>query len=136
MKLIAHRGNIHGVTTWENLPSEVEKCINKGFDAEVDIWKIGTKWWLGHDRPHYLVPYTWLIKHRDSLWLHCKNFEALDQLVHLDDRLNFFWHENDDYALTSQGYIWIYPEVYSNNLLYAWCSDYVGDMHVTKNKES
>ena len=26
-----------------------------------------------------------------------------------DAKLNYFWHQEDDYTLTSQGYIWTYP---------------------------
>ena len=44
------------------------------------------------------------------LWTHVKNAEAFDYLVsHNKQQWNFFWHQEDDYTLTSLGYIWAYP---------------------------
>ena len=39
MKLIAHKGNIDGPNTvTENHPEQIDKCINAGYDVEVDLW--------------------------------------------------------------------------------------------------
>ena len=43
-----------------------------------------------------------------GLWIHAKNIDAL-HVLGADAKLNFFWHQEDDYTLTSQGYIWTYP---------------------------
>ena len=36
------------------------------------------------------------------------DLEALENLIKFKF-LNVFWHENDDFTLTSKGYIWTYP---------------------------
>ena len=36
-----------------------------------------------------------------------KNLEALEKLQKL--KTKYFWHQEDDYTLTSNGYIWTYP---------------------------
>jgi hypothetical protein len=42
------------------------------------------------------------------LWIHAKNIEAL-YVLSADNKLNFFWHQEDYFTLTSHGYIWTYP---------------------------
>ena len=38
MKLIAHRANINGPdSSTENSPDQIDKCIEQGYDVEVDI---------------------------------------------------------------------------------------------------
>jgi hypothetical protein len=56
-----------------------------------------------------------LISHRGNLFGKNKDFEnnpkyileALKAMVKED--IHCFWHQNDDYTLTSEGYIWTYP---------------------------
>jgi len=43
----------------------------------------------------------------NGLWCHAKNKEAFSKL--LENNLTTFWHQNDDYTLTSNGWIWVYP---------------------------
>ena len=49
-----------------------------------------------------------LSRHAESLWVHCKNFEALEYF-NKKKQLNYFWHQEDNFTLTSKGYIWTYP---------------------------
>lgn len=106
MILIAHRGLTDGPdVNLENRPQQIELTLSKGFDCEIDVWWIKGEWFLGHDRPDYKVPEHFL--YRDGLWLHCKNLDALNNLV--DTPLNYFWHQEDDFTLTSLHYIWTYP---------------------------
>ena len=58
MKFIAHRGNIDGPNfEEENQLEYIERAIEKGFDAEIDIWYLpqADQLYLGHDKPQYLV---------------------------------------------------------------------------------
>lgn len=128
MKLIAHRGNFKGQNEAENHPDNIQLALDRKFDAEIDIWYIGGKWFLGHDRPRYLIDIVWIGDRKDKLWLHCKNFEGLNSLIKLNFGFNYFWHENDSYSLTSKGYVWKYPEVYLEGKLEAWCSDNIIDL--------
>jgi len=105
---IAHRGNINGKSWMENNPKHILKAINNGFDVEIDIRYIDKKWYLGHDNPTYIVNSLFLDSISKNAWFHCKNLEALNELDPLI--YNFFWHQNDDFTLTSNGYIWTYPE--------------------------
>lgn len=108
MKLIAHRGNTSGRDPEnENNPNHVIHAINKGFDSEIDIW-CHDGLYSGHDEAQYDIDLDFLLEYHDSLWIHCKNIEALELLSSIN-QLNVFWHENDAYTLTSKGYIWTYP---------------------------
>ena len=118
MRLIAHRGNSKGRnTTLENHPDYIEEALRRGFDCEVDVWAQG-KMWLGHDLPEWECRMSFLFEHSDKLWIHCKNLEALEILSSFK-RLNVFWHQKDDFTLTSKGFIWTYPnkEVCKNSVI-------------------
>ena len=111
MKLISHRGNINGRQPGlENMPSYIDSAINLGYDVEIDVW-YEEGFWLGHDSPHFKVDVEYL--KNPKLWCHAKNGCALHQMRLAKD-IHHFWHEDDDYTLTSQGFIWTYPK----NLLY------------------
>jgi len=107
MKLIAHRGNLDGPSKEENKPEYIEKSISLGYDCEIDVRYIDETLYLGHDTPDYEIDLHFLLLHNKKLWIHCKNLQALDYLLPLD--LNLFWHQEDNYTLTSKGYIWCYP---------------------------
>jgi len=129
MKIIAHRGNINGPNPiLENNPEYILKTIDLGFDCEVDVSYIKNKLYLGHDIPQYIIDIDFLLTNKDKFWIHCKNIEALD-FLHSYPELNIFWHNNDDYTITSKNNIWSYigvkttkniicvmPELSINNL--------------------
>lgn len=107
MIFIAHRGLTQGPDPeLENKPEQIKKSLEAGFDCEVDVWWQDNRWFLGHDKPTYQVNYEFV--RQPKLWIHAKNLNALYVLT-ADPVLNFFWHQNDDVALTSQGDIWTYP---------------------------
>ena len=54
---------------------QIEQSLNQGYHCEVDVWYVNDKWFLGHDRPDYEVPYEFLEQY--GLWLHAKNLDAL-----------------------------------------------------------
>ena len=106
MILIAHRGNIRGAESErENNPAFVREALEKGYDAEIDVWYKEGKWQLGHDRGEYEIELEFL--KQKGLWCHAKNLEAFYEM--LKHEVHCFWHEADAYVLTSQGYIWTYP---------------------------
>ena len=90
----------------ENRPQQILNCIQLGFDVEIDVWYVNRKYYLGHDKPEYNIDYEFMIN--KSLWCHAKNHEAFDLLLS-DKNINTFWHQTDDYVLTSNGFIWCYP---------------------------
>lgn len=125
---IAHRGNIDGKDWMENNPKHILRAINNGFDVEVDIRYIDKKWYLGHDAPQYNVNSLFLKSISNYAWFHCKNLEALNELD--PSQYNFFWHQEDDFTLTSNNYIWTYP---GKNII---SKSIVVDLNMTKQYEN
>jgi hypothetical protein len=110
MKYISHRGNLNGrIPQYENKPEYIESAIKKGFDVEVDLRFINGKFYLGHDLPENEINLKWLNKNSKNLWVHCKDLDTLYFLTNKNSKLNYFWHQNDDFTLTSKNYIWTYP---------------------------
>lgn len=108
IKLIAHRGLVNGPNKLlENNPDTIMSALAQGFDCEVDLWVIDDELYLGHDAPQYKITEQFL--KQSGLWIHCKHLPALAYCQD-DVKLNYFWHENDSYTLTSRGYIWAFPE--------------------------
>lgn len=142
MILISHRGNLDGKNPdRENDISYILEALQKGYQCEIDVWHSTTYgWYLGHDIPQYKTDETFLMN--PGLWIHAKNIDALHKLSELG--VNYFWHEEDDYTLTSKGYIWAYPgrgvpqgsksicvlpEINNQNVdnFLGVCSDYIRD---------
>jgi hypothetical protein len=149
MKLIAHRGNIFGSdTSKENSPDYIDEALSKEFDVEIDIRFINEQFYLGHDTPDYKIDFNWIISRSEFLWIHCKDLNSLNYFSsNYKKDLNYFWHQNDDYTLTSKNCIWVYPgKEYSPNSIVVMpeifgqlhklnqqniigvCSDFVGEI--------
>jgi hypothetical protein len=110
MIIISHRGNINGPDkNLENVPEHILNAISQGFDVEVDTWFINNKIYFGHNGPEYLVNLPFLFSISKNAWFHCKNIDALYFFTNDFPNFKFFWHQNDDYALTSNNIIWTYP---------------------------
>lgn len=138
---IAHRGNFDGPSEVENEPVYVGVAISQGFDVEVDIWMDESGIFLGHDKPQYQINETYIEDIKDHAWFHCKNIQALGYFTHNMPDARYFWHQEDDYTLTSNGYIWTYPgktatsksivvlkdktDLSKYEGVYAVCSDYL-----------
>lgn len=106
---IAHRGNTSGPSENENNPDYLVMAIVKGFDVEADIWITDSGIFLGHDAPAYSIDESFLESIAHKAWFHCKNVEALKYFIDKMPNARYFWHQEDDYALTSNCYIWTYP---------------------------
>lgn len=107
---IAHRGNLYGPNEHsENNPVDIINSISKGFDVEIDIRMSSDGIYLGHDKPDHEIDETFIEDILPHTWFHCKNIEALGYFANNLPEAKFFWHQEDDYTLTSNGYIWTYP---------------------------
>ena len=104
MILISHRGNINGKKPLiENTPVYIDNALKNGYEVEIDVWYIDG-FYLGHDGPQYKINLDWLLERQDKLWIHCKNFNALTQLIKTN--LKLFYHEKEDYTIISNKCIW------------------------------
>jgi len=129
------------ITSEENKPEYIIEAINKGYDCEIDLWQNENGLFLGHDEPRYSIDCSFITTYNNKLWIHCKNLEALYYCVKYEPFCNAFWHQQDNYTLTTQKYIWTYPNqrVNDNSVLvvnnrdydiknsycYGICSDFV-----------
>tara|TARA_B100001750_G_C15514678_1_gene606168 strand:+ start:3148 stop:3579 length:432 start_codon:yes stop_codon:yes gene_type:complete len=115
---IAHRGNTNGINLdKENHPDYIDDAINNGFDSEIDIWLQGRRLYLGHDEPKYAIDKDWLFLRSEKLWCHAKNIDALNWLLRWD-RINCFWHQEDNYTITSKKFIWTTNYFLSDKLIF------------------
>lgn len=105
MRYISHRGNLTGKNEKaENSPHRIEYALSQGYDCEIDVY-YDNGWFLGHDEGQYEIDFNFL--KQQGLWIHAKNLNALVRLY--ESGTNYFWHQEDDFTLTSWGYIWAYP---------------------------
>ena len=115
MFLISHRGNIDKKNvSRENSPQYIDEAIQSGFEVEIDVRIFPDsvppgQIFLGHDRPEYRVDLDWLLDRKDKVWIHAKNLDAFSWFLGSPSFQKVFWHQEDDYTMTKNGYIWSYP---------------------------
>jgi hypothetical protein len=113
----------------------IDEAISAGFDVEIDLRVIGDDFFLGHDHPQYKINLDWLLKRKNNLWIHLKN---INSLYYMNKELHYFWHESDQFTITSKGIIWTYPGFIKNAItviktkqkniptnIFGICTDYV-----------
>ena len=106
MFLISHRGNIDGKKNkMENHPDYINAALKKDYDVEIDVRFKENKFYLGHDKNQYEVDEKFLLNKK--IWCHAKTSEAILALHKIN--AHYFWHQNDDYTITSKGFLWTYP---------------------------
>ena len=119
IKFISHRGNLNGrIPERENQPSYIDEAIKAGYDCEIDLWIAGDDFETGHDEPNFLISAEWLVQRQKNLWIHCKNFEALNRCIQA--RLTCFYHASEDYTIINR------PKdnlIWAHNLsdINSWC---------------
>jgi len=105
MKYIAHRGLLDGPDlNLENTPEQIEKALSLGFECEIDVWVVDDELYLGHDFPKIKIKREFI--ENSKFWIHAKNLDALYWLSINAPSYNYFWHEADQFTLTSKQFIW------------------------------
>lgn len=130
-RIIAHRGNFFGPSKkYENTIFSIEKCIEAGFDVEIDVRydPASLKLYLGHDTYGEVIRSQFLDNYNDRLWIHCKTFETLNYFA--GSKFNYFWHEDDSYALTSCHNIWAHPKSFSRSSITLHPAKYINTILV------
>jgi hypothetical protein len=107
---IAHRGNT-AEKKRNNNPSLFMDLMDRKTHIEIDLWVTPLGFALGHDGPEHEIGEKFLTY--PNFWIHAKNLAALLYLTKTD--FNYFWHENDQFTLTSQNVIWTYPKGSASN---------------------
>lgn len=134
MKIICHRGNTFGPDPDnENKPEVIDYCIRQGYDVEIDLWYHNESLYLGHDEPTYPVTKDYLYWNKNQLWIHCKNLKVLN-IIGIGG-YNYFFHEKDDYVLTSQNYVWTYPKPQIETEFYQVLLDFEPNVDFEKYKK-
>ena len=131
MILISHRGNLKGPNpARENSIDYIHEALSSGFHVEIDVWYINGKYFLGHDNPDHEIEDIFLTDER--LWCHAKNVDALCRM--LEQNVHCFWHQSDDYAVTSRGHLWTYPgRVLTDNSVCVMPESYNSKLEQIKN---
>jgi hypothetical protein len=128
MIYIAHRGNTDGPdSTTENTPQKLKYALERGYDCELDVWYQKACWWLGHDQPRIRIKIKDL--KMPGVWCHAKNLATLAELLSYD--VHCFFHDHDDGALTSRGYIWTYPGKPLTRMSIACLPEWTGKLYVS-----
>ena len=106
MMYISHRGYINGPDdNLENNPDHISKLLEKNIHVEIDVRYHMGNFYLGHDKPKFKINRQFLTHH--NLWCHAKDHMSLEAIKNIN--CHYFWHQEDDYTITSEGYIWVYP---------------------------
>lgn len=124
IKIISHRGNVFGPDlSRENTVRSVIECIDKyNLDVEIDVRvDDNNNIILGHDEPgtsrHTLTEFNEMfLKYESRLWVHCKNIQSLIFFVK-QTKYNSFGHDNDEFVLTSKGYIFTRPGILNTDTI-------------------
>lgn len=110
MILVSHRGNINGPNmVLENTPSYIQGAIDLKYDVEIDVRRIGSDLFLGHDVPEHAISLDWLMERHNRLWVHAKNSCALNFLIDHDIRV--FYHSIENHVIIGNTRI-----IWSHNL--------------------
>lgn len=104
IRFISHRGNLNGPNPEkENRPEYIDEAIRAGHIVEVDIRRVGTGIYLGHDYPQYKIDEKWIFDREDNLLLHCKDLYSAKFAA---PSWHIFCHVNDPFTITSRGLVW------------------------------
>lgn len=106
--LISHRGNINGSNKEnENSYETINLALKKGFEVEIDVRSFKNKLYIGHDEPNLELNFN-KIEDVSKIWFHCKDIDSIAIIKQINCK-KFFFHQQDDLTLTSNGYFWTFP---------------------------
>ncbi len=103
--IISHRGNTFGPhSSKENSIDAMQHCFELNFGIELDLHSNKL---FGHDQGENKISFSYIHQNQARTFIHAKSGDALQ--FALDQGFHCFSHDQDDYVLTSQNYIWRYP---------------------------
>ena len=98
-EIIAHRGRIENSKYQDNTLEAIKESLDKGLSVEIDLMKINERFYLGHDNPNFEIQLSEI--DYDKVYIHMKTPHIIDTI-----KADFFFIENDSYALTKKNKIW------------------------------
>ncbi len=107
--IISHRGNLYGPQTAnENSRESIIETIENGFCIEIDLWKLHVgQLWIGDKKPEYRIFHQELDKHRNKMYINCKNEEASEYCFDHKYR----WFKDSGPIFTLNGDSWIHANL-------------------------
>lgn len=125
-RFIAHRGVFDGnYSDKENRIETIVHALRCGYEVEVDVRLFNGEIYLGHDEPQEKISDLWESMRKGvdwlgygNIWYHCKDSGSMDYF-NRSNVSNYFFHNTDDFTLTSKGFIWTANLVgcYPNNTI-------------------
>lgn len=101
MRCYAHRGNFLGKKPeLENTRLYIKNALCNGFGAEVDVWYLDGKLYLGHDKPGVEISLEFLIN--DRIIVHAKDVNTLKYLAKFTN-IHSFFQSSDEVSITTWG---------------------------------
>jgi hypothetical protein len=118
MLYIAYRGLFEGENQQtENTPNQVQKSLQNGFNAMVDIWRVDDILYLGTTQPLYEIDEKFIQTKR--IWLSCRNQDMTDWISVQNPKTygNYFIVPQPipNYVTVSNGNLWTFQNKPINN---------------------
>jgi len=135
--IISHRGNQFGPALFlqdENTWNSIQNAVKFGFHVEIDLWHVHEneikenkenkenkekEFKCGHESHWWsILTFEQIHQYRHQLWIHTKSIPMLSQLIQYnqkcigqdkDQQWHYFFHQQDDVTLTSDGWMWTFP---------------------------
>ena len=111
--IVLHRGNTGRDSLPENHPDTLK---TRKDSVECDVWFVNYKWYLGHDKPQYLIENIDEFLQSPKNLIHAKDGNTFATLLQYCRERGYdsdiFFHTDEKYVLTTRGNIIAYPGEY------------------------
>jgi hypothetical protein len=106
MLLIAKKGLVAGADEdIENSPELILNTIATETFVECDLWWYKDRWWLGDYRPQYQIDNKWLEKTHQWLFIHAKNYAAVQKMSEKGTYYTWFYWNKEPLVHTNQRHL-------------------------------
>jgi len=104
MRLVSNRGNTTGPNPMrENSPAYILETLQKGFYVKIDVTVVDKVIFLG---AYFTVNLDFIQNEK----IICQASDGLTLHFLMSNQIHCFFQQKDNYSITTQGWIWTYPE--------------------------